>query len=319
MKRIMFAIIFTISILALACAGLMFTPKKGSSKLTIGILQTASHPALDMAREGFIQELTTQCDGNVSFIMQNAQLSMPVAHTIARSFHTNPQVDALCGIGTMATQALIQVEKQKPVFFSAVSDASVLGITSTNVWGVEELINVDIAAKTIKALFPHAKTVAILGNPAEVNSVSLTEKMKKALEMIGIVTIKMGINSETEILAVTTIAAQKADILFVPTDNLLAGALGLIAHIGLKSKKPLFICDSLLVKNGVFAAAGGTDYLKNGTLTAQLAVQVLRDYQEPTIEREKTVSSEIVISKKILNELSIELPKDLQQKISLVE
>ncbi len=50
---------------------------------TIGILQTASHPALDASRDGFVEELQHTI-GNIAFVIQNAQGSVTHAHAIAQ-------------------------------------------------------------------------------------------------------------------------------------------------------------------------------------------------------------------------------------------
>ena len=50
--------------------------KNNTRLLKIGILQTASHPALDAAREGFIDTIKAKLGNNVECVISNAQDSI---------------------------------------------------------------------------------------------------------------------------------------------------------------------------------------------------------------------------------------------------
>jgi putative tryptophan/tyrosine transport system substrate-binding protein len=287
--------------------------------IKFGVLQTISHPALDKAREGLEEELGRTFGKDVELIVQNAQGSMLTAQNIAKSFHCNKGICGIVTIGTLATQAVISVEKTKPIFFCAVTDPIGLGLfnNANNICGVSDSVNIKTAVKIMKQLVPSIKTVSIIFNPAEANSVSLVKKMDAVLNENEIKTVHTGVNSESEVLAAASIAMRKADALLVPTDNTVACVMQTLGKIAAGAKKPLFICDSLLVTEGVLAAAGGVDYKECGFLTAQLIEKVFCKKEKPSDLR--TIVPEcnrIIVHKKTAEKLNLQIPKLLQNQIT---
>ena len=76
-------------------------------------MQTASHPALDAAREGFMHTMQNKLHSDISFIVQNAEGSIAHAHAIAQRFQSNKKIDGFFAIATPAAQALAAVEKNR--------------------------------------------------------------------------------------------------------------------------------------------------------------------------------------------------------------
>jgi putative ABC transport system substrate-binding protein len=315
--------IVVISTIVIVCSGIFSLPLMRQSVgttqgVTIGILQTVSHPALDRAREGFIQECTQGMGNRVSFVEQNAEGAMTTAQTIAQSFHRNPKITAIFALGTLATQAISKVEKQKPVIFCAVTDPIALGVVgpSSNVCGVSDVIDVPTSAQILKALCPQAKNVALLFNPAEANSVSLVRKMENTLQYMHIDPLQIGINSEVEIPSAIAIAVRKADVLWIPTDNTIATAMSMVGFLAFKAKKPLFICDNLLVTRGVLASAGGVDYTECGRRSAQLAVKIFKNKHKPVhLGVVWTPSKIIAVHQETCAHLDIHIPNELSSRI----
>src|SRR5436190_7684961 len=105
---------------------------------TIGILQTASHPALDAARQGFIDEIQSQVNDKVNFVINNGQGSISTIHTIAQQFHAKQDIDGIFAIATPAVQAMVSIEKEKPICIAAVSVTPALFLSEKNVCGVSD-------------------------------------------------------------------------------------------------------------------------------------------------------------------------------------
>ena len=59
---------------------------------TIGILQTASHPALDAAREGFMTAIKEKVGDRIDFVIRNGQGSISNIHAIAQQFHAKNDI-----------------------------------------------------------------------------------------------------------------------------------------------------------------------------------------------------------------------------------
>src|SRR5262245_6282467 len=113
---------------------------KSEEKIIIGILQTASHPALDRARIGFKEQILKNIP-SAQFIEQNGEGIASAAQSIAAAFHANDAVVAIFAIGTPAAQAIARVEKQKPIIFAAVTDPKAAGLLNHNVSGTSDRID----------------------------------------------------------------------------------------------------------------------------------------------------------------------------------
>lgn len=290
--------------------------------LTIGILQTASHPALDQARDGFIEQVKKKLGSSVELVVQNAEGSLATAQAIAKSFHANPRVSGICTIATMATQVMATIEKEKPIFISAVSDAQALGVVhpGSNVCGTSDWVDVEVTIQSLRLLLPEVKTVALLHNPAEINAASSVKEMQRELDKHQIAWISVGVNSEADIVHAVNNAVSRADAILVPTDNTIACAMEMVGRLALKAKKPLMICYNPGVTAGVLAAAGGVDYKDLGTQTAGIAVKVLVNHEKPAIlSIAKPHRSKIIIHRATAQALHVKVPVELENKVMWVD
>jgi putative ABC transport system substrate-binding protein len=313
--------IVMLGVLLTATLLIIFKNRTADKTLTIGILQTISHTALDNCRNGLMEELEKTFGKNIRVKERNAQGSMLTAQTIAKSFHCDKQISGIVSIGTLATQAITQIEKQKPIFFCAVTDPQKFGLTNNqiNSCGVSDAVDVDKAIQTLQALAPNAKNIAIIFNPAEANSECLVNQMDEKLKQKDLIPVHIGVNNETEVQTAAIIATQKADALLIPTDNTVACVMNIIGEIALKSKKPLFICDSLLISKGILAASGSVNYKECGKLTAKLIEQVFCKKQMPnSLAVIFPKSNSIVMHKLTAEKLNIKVPEDLVHKIEWV-
>ena len=75
--------------------------------LQIGVLQLVEHPALDAARQGFIDRLS-ELGYEAEFDIQSAQNEMSIAVTIAQKFKSDRK-DLVLAIATPAAQAAVNV------------------------------------------------------------------------------------------------------------------------------------------------------------------------------------------------------------------
>lgn len=287
---------------------------------TIGILQTASHPALDNVREGFIQEIKNQLGDSVHFIIQNAQGSVSQAHTIAQQFKANKKIDALFAIATPAAQALYATEKERPLFIAAITDPHSLGLIhpTTNVCGTTDMIDIDAVVEMVTHFIPEAKNVGILYTSGETNSIILAQHMRSSLEKKDIVVSDFTITSEADVQALVESACRKVDVLLCPTDNTVACTIPLIASIALKYKKPLFVSDNTLISAGALASRG-VDYKESGKQTAALAAQVILEKKKPyELPLEQAKSEKILVNGRVLLSLGLTVPEAIKQDVTVL-
>lgn len=287
---------------------------------TIGILQTASHPALDAARQGFMDEIKSQVGDKINFVINNGQGSVSTIHTIAQQFHAKQNIDGIFAIATPAAQAITSVEKEKPICVAAVSITPAVQelLKGHNVFGMSDMIDVRAEVEAMKALLPQCNTVGILFCTAEVNSVAMAEIMVKELEKIGLTSQLIGVTSEADIEPALASALRKIDVLLMPTDNMVANAIALIADIMRKTEKPFVVSDNMLVQYGALMARG-VDYYKSGKQAGALAVQVFMQGKKPQeLSIVKAQTKEIYVNKKICDMLGVIIPDSIKKDVVYV-
>lgn len=311
--------------LAGACiVGLVFIKKMqtpaSSAAYTIGVLQTASHPALNASREGFIEELKSKMGDDVEFVIQNAEGSIANIHTIAQRFHAKKQFNGFFAIATPAAQALSALEKERPIFIAAVSDPKSIGLIheGTNVCGTQDMIDVKAGVELLTQLIPDAKKVGLLYTSGEANSMILVKKMHQELEARGLTAVDFAMSNEADMQAMVELACRKVDVILAPTDNMVGSAIASIATIALKYKKPLIVSDNMLVQYGPLAARG-VDYEFGGKQAARIAYAVLVEGKHPDeLPIEHVKSEQIFINQDTLAALGLSIPEALKEQVVLV-
>lgn len=295
--------------------------KDNNAQYTIGILQTASHPALDAVLQGFQQELQTLMgDTPIAFVVQNAQGSVSSAHAIAQQFHGSKKYDLFFMIATPAAQAMHAVEKERPIIIAAVTDPIALDLVyaGSNVCGVTDMIDVQAEVAMLQQLVPHAKNIGLLYTVGETNSLTLVEIMKSELMKAGLNPVDFAVSGESDIQVVTELACRKSDLILAPTDNTVASTISLITMITNKYKKPLIVSDNMLVAAGALAACG-VDYKQTGQQAAHCAFQLLTEDKKPSdLPIEQTKCEQIFINKQTLELLGLSIPQAISESVVVV-
>ncbi len=294
--------------------------KKEGALYTIGILQAASHPALDAARQGFMDEVRAQTGDTIAFVVHNGQGSIATIHSIAQQFHAKQDIDGIFAIATPAAQAMTSVETEKPVCVAAVSLTPALRelLKGDNVFGMSDMIDVHAEVDAMHKLLPDAKNIGILFSTAEINSVTTADIMVKELEKSGLTPLLIGVTSEADIEPALASALRKVDVVLAPTDNMVANAIALIADIMQKAEKPLIVSDNMLVKYGALMARG-VDYYQSGKLAGALAVQVFVHGKKPSeLSIKKAETKEIFVNKDVCERLGIIIPDSIKRDVVLV-
>lgn len=320
MKR-KFIITGLVAILLAGVVGNRMRLNRTTARYTIGILQTASHPALDAVREGFVHELQQKLGDHVAFFIHNAQGSIAQAHAVAQQLHADTNVKAVFAIATPAAQAMSAVEKEKPIIIAAVTDPHALGLIhpTTNVCGTTDMIDVAAEVDMLTKWIPQAKTVGLLFTSGETNSLVLIKHMHEEAEKRGITAIDFAVASEADMPAVVELACRKVDVLLAPTDNTVASCITLIAAVAEKHAKPLIVSDNMLVASGALAARG-VDYRAAGIRAAQIAEQVLVENKKPfELPIEHPDCNEIFVNKAMLEKLKLEIPASLQSAVTFTQ
>jgi putative ABC transport system substrate-binding protein len=254
-------------------------------------------------------------------VVRNGQGSISSIHTIAEQFHFKQSIDAIFAIATPAAQAIISVEKEKPIIIAAVTVSSQLGInvTGQNISGVSDMINIRKEVDAMRALLPdEIKTVGILYCTAEVNSVAMSQVMVAELERVGYIPLLVGVTSEADMEPAILSAARKVDVFLAPTDNVVANAIQLIVDLVNKVNKPLVVSDNMLVKYGALMARG-VDYYESGKQAGEIALQLLLHNKKPQeLSIVHADNEDIYVNKKVLDNFGFTISDTIAEDVILV-
>ncbi len=277
--------IVILSLVVLAVVGLLVNKnrQKKASRYVVGILQTASFPALDAARDGFVAEMKNNFGDDVTFVEQNAQGSITQAQAIAASFKAKQRTfDAFYAIATPAVQALKQQITTKPILFAAVTDPVGLHLREpgSNLTGSSDMADIHKQIVYLTSLLPKVKKVSLLYNPAEPNSALLIKRMKSELDLLHISYFEAGANTEAEVASATEQATAHGEVVLIPTDNTVSSAFPIVKQICDKARVPVIVTwtgekEAPLMQFGV-------DYTQSGKQAAMLLKAMLIDHKKPS-------------------------------------
>ena len=250
-----------------------------SKAYKIGITQIVTHPALDAAVQGFKAALAEKGFTNVTYDMQNAQGDMPTAASIAQKFAGEP-LDLILGVATPTTQAVVKAVTTTPIVFTAVTDPVSAGLLtdpqapSANVTGVSDQMRVEPVLALVKLINPDAKTVGIVYNSGESNSVFIVKQVEAAVAPLGLKLVKATASTTSEMQTAAQSLVGRVDAITVIGDNTAVSALAAIVKVCQQNKIPLYAGDSDSVKSG--AAAGyGPNYEELGRQAGYQAALIL--------------------------------------------
>ena len=251
--------------------------------ITIGIIQIMEHPALDDARQGFID--TILADGfNVEFDYQNAQGDPATMATIAQRF-VNNNVDLILAVGTGAAVAVAAetagMANPIPIVGTAITSYTRPGLAETderpgfNITGASDFKPVALQVEMIGEFVPHIQTLGILYSAGEPNSVVQGELARETARALGWAYETGTVAGTADVQQVTLSIAGQVDAIYIPTDNTFAVNMALVGQISQDTGVPVFAAEANMVRTGGVATLSFS-YYDLGVASARQAAQVLR-------------------------------------------
>ncbi|MCI9977708.1 ABC transporter substrate-binding protein [Clostridioides difficile] len=284
----------------------------------IGITQLVEHQALDASKESFVKALEDNGfkDGkNIEIDYQNAQNDMPTTQTIASKFVSDKK-DLIFAISTPSAQAAYNATKDIPILITAVTDPVSAGFADSldnpgkNISGTSNFTPIEKSMEALDVLVPKAKTIGVIYNTSEVNSKVQVDNLKKYATNKGLKIVEKGISSSSEINQAASSLMGNVDVIYAPTDNLLASSMPIVSELATKNKIPIIAAEEGMVKGGALACQG-INYEKLGYKTGEMAVKVLKGESKvsdmPITSLDET---NLIINEDILKALSIDKPSD---------
>lgn len=306
-------------------------PASGES-YTIGVAQLVDHLSLNTIRDAMFaefEELGFKDGDNLTIDYQNAAGQISNLDTIM-STYANENVDAIVAIATPTAQAAQNYSDDIPVIFSAVSDPVGAGLVETieapggNITGTSDEVQVDQIADLILELTPDAKTVGVLYNAGEANSVSNIKRFKEYAESKGLKVEEATGTDLTTLQQAASVLAEKVDVMFSPNDNTVAQGMSALAKIAEDAGVPYYVGADSMVADGGFATVG-INYEELGKETARMTIDILQG-ADPATTAVKVYKDDLntYINQSVYDDLKAkaktktEIPADLESSDSLV-
>lgn len=299
------------------------------SEIQIGILQYATAGALDQAREGFIAGLAEEgyVDGeNIKIRVLNpygnSNDNVNMAKTLVRSS------DLVLAIATPSAIAVkVEADEQNiktPILFTAVTDPVAASLIqsnekpSGNVTGTNDMNPIAEQIELARELLPEAKKLGIIYSTNEINSQIQADIATAKAEELGFEVTPATITSINDLKQVGGQLANKVDVIYVPTDNLVVSGATILNDISTTSKTPILIAE----ENAVPILPGLTlsiNYYDLGFKTAKMAVKILKGEKKPEDIPSVGLSEfKLIINKKQLEEIGITIPQPILDRADQV-
>lgn len=293
------------------------TPSSESTKnYTLGITQIVEHPSLDLIRSGIEAGLKDQgfeVGKNLVIDYQNAQGAMENAQLIAQKFNTKEK-DLIIAITTPSAQAAFQQVKEAPVIFSAITDPAGAGLAVKGITGVSDMTPIEKQLKLLKTLLPDAKTIGMIYNTGEQNSVVQVELAKTLAKPLGLDIEAVGIANTNDLATALDQVLTKSDALYVQVDNSLASGFPLLIEKANKANIPVIGSVEDYVTQGALATDGINNY-QIGYQTGLMAAKVISGQSVDELPIETIEKTELVVSESALKRFGITLPEGMNPKL----
>lgn len=284
-----FAILALVLVVAATCV-FGFAACGSDADYVVGIVQLAPHPALDQTNSAFKAKLTELLEAEgltVDFIEGNAQGEDSNNASIVDGF-IGRGADLVYAIATGSAQTATSRVRDYdiPVIFNAVTDPVDAGLvtsmtapTGANVTGVSDVNPVELQFELICDLMGGSTdfTVGVLYTTKESNSVVQKERLREVAQAKGVDFVEAGIADTSNIGdGLNALGNAGADIVYIPTDNMLAENAGAVhsQNLSLGHKFPI-VCGEKSMTESCGIATISVSYSYLGELAAESAFEIL--------------------------------------------
>ena len=179
--------------------------------------------------------------------------------------------------------------------------------------GVSDMLPVQPHLDLIKAIVPDVKTIGVIYNAGESNSVYLIKAEKDAAAKMGIKVVDATASNSSEVQAAAESLVGRVDAISVLTDNTAVSALESIIKVGEQNKIPVIAGDTDSVKRGAVAAYA-FDYKDLGKQAGYQAAKILSGTPIKDIPVEYAKNLQLSINEKAAAAMGVTIPADLKAK-----
>jgi putative tryptophan/tyrosine transport system permease protein len=269
--------------------------------------------------KGILEELEESGilkQNNVSIDLKNAQNEFTLAQAIAQDI-VRQRYDYIITVSTPSLQVMANTNKKIPHVFGAVTDPYRMGVAASstdhlpNLTGVATFQPVGTTLKLMRDIFPDAKKIGVIWNPAEACSEACTYKAREAAGNYGFELLEANVSSTGEVLdALKSLLKKQPDLFLTSGDNTVVLAVESIAEILRQKRIPYFTNAPADIDRGVFLALGA-DYVEVGRATAKIAERVIRGEVPRNIPINDYVPIELAVNLALAGEYGVNIPPEV--------
>ncbi len=279
------------------------------------------HPALDAATAGFKQAFD-DAGVDVEWDDQNANGDQATAVTIAQGFASS-DLDLVLAVATPAAQTAAQAITDKPILFTAVTDAVEGQLVESNeapggnVTGTSDLAPFDEQLALLKEVAPGAKKVGIVYASGEVNSQVQVDAVTEAAGPLDLEVVTKTVTTANDIAAATE-ALGDVDAIYVPTDNMVVAGIASLVQVAEDKQIPVIGAEAGTVEGGAVITLG-IDYTKLGYQTGEMALKVLEGADPATMPVEVSNEFAYVVNEAAAERMGATIPEAILAEAEKVE
>lgn len=302
-------------------------PSAQSKAKRLALFVFSDNILLTETSRGIVQELEESGlleQANISIDVKNAQNEFTMAQAIAQDI-VRQNYDYIITVSTPSLQVMANTNKRVPHVFGAVTDPYRMGVARAsaehlpNITGVATFQPVAATIKTMRDIFPEAKKIGIIWNPAEACSEACTYKARAAAREYGFELLETNVTSTGEVMdALRALLKRKPDLFLTSGDNTVIMALDSIAEILRQNKVPYFTNAPADIERGAFLGLGA-DYVEVGRATAKAAERVIRGEDPKDIPINDYVPEKMTINLALAREYGMSIPADVIRRAAGVK
>jgi ABC-type uncharacterized transport system substrate-binding protein len=292
-------------------------PSHAGKVVRVALVQSASLPAFDEGGSGLLEVLAARgySDGDrIQLRRFNAEADIGTANAIAKEVTTG-SYDLIISLSTVSLQTIANANKvgsRTLHVFGLVTDpfGAGVGIEATNhaihppyLTGYGSLQPVQTTFSTARQMRPELKSVGLVWNPAEANSLAQTKIARKVCADLGITLVEANAENSTSALeAANSLMARSVEAIWISGDVTVSLASDLILSAARRAQIPVFTSLPPSIRRGTLFDLG-SDYMEVGRTVGQLAADVLDGKSPADIPVENFVPEVFLFNETILDSL----------------
>ncbi|SFA79744.1 MULTISPECIES: ABC transporter substrate-binding protein [unclassified Bacillus (in: firmicutes)] len=290
----------------------------------IGVTQIVEHPSLDAALTGFQKALKEE-GLKVEYDVQIAQGDQNNNQSIANNF-AGDKVDLIFANSTPSALSALNATKEIPIVFTSVTDPLGAGLVKSmespgaNITGTTDT-HPDAIPNMVKFMDEHmkGKSVGVIYNAGEQNSVSQIDLVKKALKGTDLKLVETTVSASSEVKQAAESLVGKADMIYIITDNTVVSALESVVQVAEDQDIPLFVGELDSVNRGGFAAYG-FDYADIGYEAGQMAAKILKgEKKAKELPVQYPQKLKLLINKKAAEKMNVDIKEEWKTEAEFLE